>query len=280
MKQILATLILLPLIAAGQYWHPDSGYLPTLPSRGYGLNPLTEGAFLGPVGGYRATAPTIPEGEYLVGVEWSLVDGVYVPANVVTAAFPTLPPDPDVTVPLVDTNGNVTGTARILVDEELNIVAVVDSASPQKPIEEQLEQFHQRRKIEAATRRAVQRTVATSIPEDAGWEEVEDVADLFRSWAVDAKFVRWEFFWHNEILYRASQDFTGAAQWEPGGEGLEALFVEIPAPGESGCPPWVQPGGHNPYMAGACVEHAGQVWDNVHGDGNVWVPGEYGWVAR
>lgn len=42
--------------------------------------------------------------------------------------------------------------------------------------------------------------------------------------------------------------------------------------------PWVQPvGAHDAYAADAVVLHNGQVWNNTHGDGNVWVPGEYGW---
>jgi cysteine synthase len=47
-------------------------------------------------------------------------------------------PLPDVVVPLVGTNGVQVGTARIVVDREtMQAVAVVDSASPQKPWAEQ-----------------------------------------------------------------------------------------------------------------------------------------------
>lgn len=45
--------------------------------------------------------------------------------------------------------------------------------------------------------------------------------------------------------------------------------------------PWVQPlGGHDAYQAGAVVSHGGSIWDNTHGDGNVWEPGIYGWSQR
>lgn len=41
---------------------------------------------------------------------------------------------------------------------------------------------------------------------------------------------------------------------------------------------WVQPeGAHDAYAADAVVLYNDQVWRNTHGDGNVWVPGEYGW---
>jgi hypothetical protein len=50
------------------------------------------------------------------------------------AAYPT----PDVTVPMVDTNGTVVGTARIVVDREtLETIAVINTASPQRPWQEQ-----------------------------------------------------------------------------------------------------------------------------------------------
>lgn len=45
-------------------------------------------------------------------------------------------------------------------------------------------------------------------------------------------------------------------------------------------PPWSQPfGGHDAYLAGATVTHAGQTWSNSHGDGNVWEPGVFGWIV-
>lgn len=41
---------------------------------------------------------------------------------------------------------------------------------------------------------------------------------------------------------------------------------------------WIQPtGAHDAYEAGSIVRHNGLLWVNVHGDGNVWEPGEFGW---
>jgi len=76
---------------------------------------------------------------------------------------------------------------------------------------------------------------------------------------------------HDGRLWRST---TGGNVWEPG------VSAWHPAP-EGGLPPvWVQPtGAHDAYLAGARVRHGGQVWDNVHGDGNVWPPGVFGWVV-
>lgn len=55
-------------------------------------------------------------------------------------------------------------------------------------------------------------------------------------------------------------------------------FVFVP-PDVVNPEPWVQPtGAHDAYAADAVVLYNDQVWRNVHGDGNVWVPGEFGWA--
>lgn len=53
----------------------------------------------------------------------------------------------------------------------------------------------------------------------------------------------------------------------------------------SDAPLWIQPtGAQNAYPAlnlrgeQTKVTHNGQVWLNAHGDGNIWVPGVFGWV--
>ena len=93
-----------------------------------------------------------PEGQQVTGWTWAgLQDNrsVYEPiyADIPPPILPEYP-EPDVTVPLVDTNGTTIGTARILVDAEtLQPLAVVNSASPQKPW---TEQNAQRKEILAA----------------------------------------------------------------------------------------------------------------------------------
>lgn len=50
-------------------------------------------------------------------------------------------PEPNVVVPVLDSEGNATGTARLLVDSDGNIVAVTDTASPQRTVAVQIEEF-------------------------------------------------------------------------------------------------------------------------------------------
>ena len=52
-------------------------------------------------------------------------------------------------------------------------------------------------------------------------------------------------------------------------------------------PDWVQPDSTNPYSATwddgsspVIVKHNGRLWENTHGDGNVWAPGVYGWTVQ
>lgn len=71
--------------------------------------------------------------------------------------------------------------------------------------------------------------------------------------------------------------------WQPGTD--DTLWREIvDGPVEPEQPvinAWVQPeGAHDAYGAEAKVSHAGQVWINTHGDGNVWEPGVFGWVVE
>ena len=89
--------------------------------------------------GNTETAKQIRFSEDGATVEWCSLPGV---AAAINAIVPTLAttdfPSPDIVVPLVGTNGVQVGTARIVVDREtMQAVAVVDSASPQKPWAEQ-----------------------------------------------------------------------------------------------------------------------------------------------
>jgi hypothetical protein len=55
-------------------------------------------------------------------------------------------PEPDMIVPMVDSNGVQVGTARLLVDSDTLLpVAVINSQSPQRPWSEQRDQFKARR---------------------------------------------------------------------------------------------------------------------------------------
>lgn len=78
-------------------------------------------------------------------------------------------------------------------------------------------------------------------------------------------------------LVEVLQPHTTQADWTP--NLVPALFKVHRVAGQVTA--WVQPtGAQDAYEAGAVVTHNGQTWDNTHGDGNVWEPGEFGWTAR
>ena len=304
MKRLITTLMLLPFLAAGQYWHPDSGYLPILPSRGYGHNPLTEGAFLGPVGGYRATAPTIPEGEYLVSVDWNITDGVAVPTNVVTEPIPPVPlydgalveqlaplldahpdcedvPEPGMFYRLLGPDGEDQLWYRRKSDCVGSQLSAHDAQG--RPIVRTLRANGEVETIHVGVlERATRRTIAETVSDEATAEDVDGLEDLFAEWRPDIAVRAREFYRYDNRIFRVIQAHTTQADWTP--DVVPALFVEILPAGESGCPPWVQPtGAHDAYNIGDCVEHAGQVWDSTI-NANTVEPGTHPgfdwWVAR
>lgn len=95
----------------------------------------------------------IPEGHRVVSRSYEIVGDVVV-ERVTTEPIPETYPQPDVTVPVVDANGNPVGTARLLVDAAGQLVIVADSASPQRPWPDQ--------KADAVARIAAAKTRAES----------------------------------------------------------------------------------------------------------------------
>jgi hypothetical protein len=59
---------------------------------------------------------------------------------------------PDSVVPVLDADGNQTGTARLLVDSSGALVIVTDSASPQRPVAVQIAEYRERAAAAAASR--------------------------------------------------------------------------------------------------------------------------------
>lgn len=76
--------------------------------------------------------------------------------------------------------------------------------------------------IRAAAALSVQ-SMATTLSDS----QVAEVSSFLSEWKDGAKFAKDEPFTHDGRTYRASQEFTGQAQYEPGGAGLESLFYEI-----------------------------------------------------
>lgn len=59
-------------------------------------------------------------------------------------------PTPEVIVPVLNADGEPTGTARLLVDDLGNLVVVTDTASPRRPAKVQLAEFKTKRMAHAA----------------------------------------------------------------------------------------------------------------------------------
>ena len=109
--------------------------------------------------------------------------------------------------------------------------------------------------------------------------QVAGVSSFLREWGVGANFTAREPFTHEGRTYRASQAFTGQAQYAPGGAGLESLFYEIEiAP--DGVIVWKAPtGGHDAPEDGEKRHYPdadGPVYVSKR-DGNTSVPGTDEW---
>lgn len=184
---------------------------------------------------------------------------------------------------VVDDTGEVVGTARVLVSTDGVPVVVSDSASPVVPIEDQIAAFLQRLPAERARTRALQRSLAASIPTNAVLEDIEDLAAAFPRWEdnVGRQVHPGEFYTYDGTnVYRVIQGHTTQADWSP--PLVPALFLYLPPAGPGGCPPFVQPtGAHDAYAIGDCVEFEGANYVSLI-DANTYSPSAYpaGWELQ
>ena len=114
-------------------------------------------------------------------------------------------------------------------------------------------------------------------------EMVDDVT--ISEWA--EHFIVWDEHWRGKRgdiardegkLYRSIHDVTDAGQnTKP--SATPSMWTPIGDPGDE-WPEWSQPlGAHDAYAKGAKVTHGGKRWVSDV-DGNVWVPGAYGWTEQ
>ena len=188
-------------------------------------------------------------------------------------------PAPEVFVPMLDSDGEQVGTARLVVIEgSLSVLASTNSASPQKPWAEQLDQIlaqlggvAESRASAAAARIAVRQTVlAGELPD----EDLAQIVDLWPAWAAGVSYALDEIVRHEGTLYKVVQAHTSQSDWAP--PDVPSLFAEITPPGLIA--EWVQPtGAQDTYSLGDLVTHVGQTWESTV-DNNSWEPGVYGWV--
>lgn len=188
-------------------------------------------------------------------------------------------PLPEVFVPMLNSDGDPVGTARIVVIEgSLSVLASTNSASPQRTWAEQKDQIlaqlgivAESRASAAAARIAVKQTVlAGDLPE----EDLAQIVDLWPAWAAGVSYAVDEIVRHGGSLYKVVQAHTSQADWAP--PDVPSLFAKITPPGLIA--EWVQPtGAHDTYSLGDLVTHVGQTWKSIV-DNNSWEPGVYGWV--
>lgn len=124
-------------------------------------------------------------------------------------------------------------------------------------------------------RRALQMYVAT-----LGDEQAMEVATVYDVWQPGKAYKAQDILTYgtngvgDPQLYRVVQGHTSQADWLP--DQTAALYKPIGITPEV-YPVWSQPtGAHDAYDAGDIVECDGQLWRSKV-NGNVWVPGVYGW---
>lgn len=187
-------------------------------------------------------------------------------------------PAPEVFVPMLNSDGELVGTARLVVIEgSLSVLASTNSASPQKPWAEQLDQIlsqlggiAESKATAAAARLAIKQTVLAG---DLAEKDLGQIVDLWPAWAAGVSYALDELVKHDGSLYKVVQAHTSQADWAP--PDAPSLFAEIAPPGLIA--EWVQPAGaHDTYSLGDLVTHVGQVWESTV-DNNSWEPGVYGW---
>ena len=141
-KLIAFLLVAIPSAAlAGDIIAPDGGWHSMLPAKivtadGNVITPVTLADALD--NGYRE--PT--------QADYDARDAANAEADAQAAAFDF--PDPEVVVPVLDANGERTGTARLLVDSAGQIVVVTDTASPQRTAAVQIAEFKAKRDAASA----------------------------------------------------------------------------------------------------------------------------------
>ena len=292
----LSVLMVCALAEAGIYYLADEAGNVT---RHEGDTPYPAGAV------WNSKCPRTADEETL-----SVVEGVVAVDPVkVNAAAALRGPAPEVFVPMLNSDGEPVGTARLVVIEgSLSVLASTNSASPQKPWAEQRDQIlaqlggiAESKATAAAARLAIKQTVlAGELPE----EDLGQIVDLWPAWAAGVSYALDEILRHEGTLYKVVQAHTSQADWAPSKvvqahtsqadwapskvvqahtsqadwapSDVPSLFAEITPPGLIA--EWVQPtGAQDTYSLGDLVAHGGKTWESTV-DKNVWEPGVYGWV--
>lgn len=118
------------------------------------------------------------------------------------------------------------------------------------------------------------------IEKSAPVEDLLSFAQHFPKWSdsIGEEFEKGKVFTHKDVLYRTNQKTVFAEHYEPGGEGLDALFSKIQLEQEvGGIITWFKPDAVNNYKLGDLVRTPdNRVWESTHETANVWSPYDVG----
>ena len=141
-------------------------------------------------------------------------------------------------------------------------------------------QFEHDAKRQMAEKLIMDRMVSDYIlSTDLSDDEKDIFINLFDLWKPDMAYSIGDKLVYEGIAYEVIQAHTSQSDWLP--SELPALYKLIyqtsTDDGTVVIPEWKQPlGAHDAYNTGDLVFHDGETWESDL-DGNIWVPGEYGW---
>lgn len=106
-------------------------------------------------------------------------------------------------------------------------------------------------------------------------EQAAQLPLVFPAWRVDTTYAAGDRVRSGEKLYKCLTGHRAQEDWPP--PEAPSLWVQVDDPAEE-WPQWRQPQtAEEAYARGAQVRYQERRWISEQ-DGNVWVPGEYGWT--
>lgn len=115
---------------------------------------------------------------------------------------------------------------------------------------------------------------------DLSDEEKDTFVNLFDLWAPNTAYSKGSKLIYEGLAYEVIQAHTSQSDWLPNElPALYSLFYQTSTDdGTIVIPEWTQPlGAHDSYNTGDLVSYGDDIWESDV-DGNVWIPGEYGWT--
>ena len=174
-----------------------------------------------------------------------------------------------------------------------------DEDPPEPPLEEKLREEIE--VLKSAARVTLSEALSEERISNVSVETQREISAVFKEWAPFLTYARGEIRRHQGELYRCLQDYTAhdpnhtpdtvPALWAPVRSAPQPVDPSEPSTGsdpEVSYPVWEQPDSTNPYnstwgdgsspVVVRWPDENGNLYENTHGDGNVWPPETYGWT--